>query len=140
MKFQLLINTGYGGFSIPVEMVLWLHENKKWILPEKNKYGSDESKFYDWNENYFGVKNPSIEFRSNPELIIAYCLCKLKWAESAKKQRYSERKSHQFSCLKLMDVNVYIDVQNYCDGKEEIMVTHYEEENIIEHKIREILQ
>lgn len=122
MKFNLtvLINNAYGGFSIPVEMVNWLHENKGWKLPDDS---DEDSKFYrNFGKcDYHIPKDSSVEFRSNKELIEAYKVC-MKERESDSSKSYFEKQRHTIFTLKLVDVEINISVEDYSDGYERITV------------------
>jgi hypothetical protein len=124
IEFEVLINSNFGGFSIPNEIVLWLHKNKGWELPAKN--GKDNSKFSSMYNNESYLKDKSIKSRSDPELIEAYKVCKTEW--NKREKSHKDKYYSQMSSLKLVKVIANFDVEDYYDGKEKI-ISWVSEEN-----------
>lgn len=133
IEFEVLINTNYGGFSIPNEIVLWLHENKGWELPTKK--GQDNSKFHCTYGNESYLKDRSVKSRSDSELIEAYKVCKTEWNKQKELKSHKDRYYSQISSLKLVKVVANFDVEDYYDGKERIASWISEEKSDFEKEL-----
>jgi hypothetical protein len=72
IEFEVLINSNFGGFSIPNEIVLWLHKNKGWELPAKN--GKDNSKFSSMYNNESYLKDKSIKNKKRSLVRIVFLI------------------------------------------------------------------
>ncbi len=117
----LVLNVKFGGFGLDKEMADWLIANRGWRLVNDD---CAEPKTlihtYDRYDPAWLGRN-DIEFRSNPDLVD--CVRELQKIKGT----YSEDRLRCVHNLKIQTVDVEISVNDYHDGKEEIVVSHSHE-------------
>lgn len=122
-EIDVLINSSFGGFSLNDEIALWLQENRGWEIISRKDYDSTKNypikSLLDWHHEYILFPNKEMDdltMRSHPDIIEAYKAIKKLHEHDDYPEKYYGT-IHNFSIKR---VSVYIDIENYYDGKEKI--------------------
>jgi hypothetical protein len=119
-EFEIVVNSDFGGFHLDTEMALWLMEHKHWrVTEDDNKFETDKYDLVGLGDYFWPTKKYNeTEFRMNADLIECIRTLKKKYQGLS----YYERKKSGAKVLDLAlsRVQVHVEVQDECDGKETV--------------------
>lgn len=141
MQLKLVINNGYGGFTITKEIAEYLKTHKNWkiakiegyTLPTETPPNTIYHIHYSGkpSQDYWCHKPDSIEFRSNPDLIEAITKTK-QHLEQQYQHNQIEWKDYYYNQLrkyKIINITTLLEIESYNDGHERVIIHQTEQED-----------
>ncbi len=129
MNYQIVIHVGYGGFHVNQEMADWLEKNRAWILIDNKDY--DHKAVYPLHtlvklgsDHYFNPDKNELEFRCDQDLID--CVREIK--KCHEDDKFPDSRYHLIHKLRIVNLDVKIEIENYNDGYEKVVCRALSEE------------
>lgn len=128
-EIELVLHRRYGGFSIDMEMALWLIENRQWTLIKHKDYDYQKRNEFPLNcliemgRDYYHPNSDSLAFRSQKDLLD----CVRAIQEVYKNDSWSEAYHGHIQGLEITKVKIFAEIEDYNDGHERLNVWSREE-------------